>query len=134
MPPFFQVLQQCHSVHHELWVILMFGYSTLLTLLMVFLTILTRKIKCGHYKDSKEINLLVATLILTVYTFASLRFIFQHISEPTLSRLVYNIGTLTIVVLCQVILILPKIVPLVLHNYRNQLLTWKRTTQPQIEH
>ena len=36
VPPFSRyILQQCHSVHHELWVILMFGYSTLLTLLMV---------------------------------------------------------------------------------------------------
>ena len=81
VPPFFQVLQQCHSVHHELGDILMFGYSILLTLLMVLLTILTRKIKCNHYKDSKKINLLVTILILTVYTFAPLHVVYipRHI-------------------------------------------------------
>ena len=128
------VVQRCHSMHHELWVIPIFGYSTLLTLIMVLLAILTKKIKRIHYKDSKKIKLLVATLILTVYTFVPLWFIFQGISEPNLSRLVYNIGTLIIVVLCQVILILSKTVPLVLCNYHNQLLTWKGSTQLQTEH
>ena len=128
------VVQRCHSMHHELWVIPIFGYSTLLTLIMVLLAVLTRKIKRIHCKDSKKIKLLVATLILTVYTFVPLWFIFQGISEPNLSRLVYNIGTLTIVVLCQVILILSKTVPLVLCNYHNQLLTWKGSTQLQTEH
>ena len=119
VPPFFQTVQQCHSMYHGYWIILTFGYSTFLALIMVLLAILTRKIKRDDYKDSKKINLLVAALILDVYTFAPLWFIFQGMDALVFSRLMYNIGTLMAVVLCQVLLILPKTVPLVLRHYQS---------------
>ena len=58
VPPFIQVVQQCWSVYQGFWVILTFGYSTLLSLIMVLLAILTRKIKRGDYKDSKYLFVL----------------------------------------------------------------------------
>jgi hypothetical protein len=86
---------------------------------MVLLAILTRKIKRDDYKDSKKINLLVGALILDVYTFAPLWFIFRSMAAPLLSWLVYNIATLTAAVLCQVLLLLPKTMPLVIRNYQS---------------
>ena len=63
VPPFIQIVQQCRSVRHGFWIFLAIGYSTLLSLVMVLLAILTRKIKRRDYKDSKKINLLVGALI-----------------------------------------------------------------------
>ena len=123
VPPFFRAVQRCNCMYHGYWIILTFGYSTLLTLIMVLLAILTRKIKRDNYKDSKKINLLVAALILDVYTITPLWFSFQRMDAPIMSRLKYNIGTLNAAVLCQVLLILPKTVPLVLRHYQSRLLT-----------
>ena len=139
VPPFFQVAQRCQSKYHLYWVILTFGYSTLLTLIMVLIAILTRKIKRGDYKDSKKINILVVALILDFYILAPLWFIFQGMGASVLSRLAYNVGTLIAAVLCQVLLILPKTVPLVVRNYQSRLITtWREITQSQtgtlIEH
>jgi hypothetical protein len=134
VPPFVQVVQQCRSVYHGYWVILTFGYSTLLCLVMILLAILTRKIKRGDFKDSKKINLLVATLILDVSIFVPLWFILRGLAAPNLSRLAYNIATLIAAVLCQVLLLLPKTVPLVIRNYRGRLLTtWREITRSQTE-
>ena len=86
---------------------------------MVLLAVLTRKIKRDDYKDSKKINILVAALILAACIIISLWFIFQGIAAPVLSMLTYNVGTLIVAVLCQVLLILPKTVPLVVRNCQN---------------
>ena len=120
VPPFIQVVQECHSMYQGFWVILTFGYSTLLLLIMVLLAIMTRKIKRGDYKDSKKINLLVGALALDVYILVPLWFILQG---PILRWLAYTFGTLIAAVLCQVLLLLPKTVPLVVRNYQDQRLT-----------
>jgi gamma-aminobutyric acid type B receptor len=134
VPPFIEVVQRCQSVYHGYWVFLTIGYSTLLTMIMVLLAILTRKIKRDDYKDSKKINLLVGALFLDVYTFAPLWFILRGLAAPLLSWLVYNIGTLIAAVLCQVLLLLPKTVPLVIRNYRGRLLTtWREITRSQTD-
>ena len=134
VPPFIQVVQRCQSKHHLYWIILTFGYSTLLTLIMVLIAILTRKIKRGDYKDSKKINILVVALILDFYILAPLWFIFQGMDASVLSRLAYNAGTLIAAVLCQVLLILPKTVPLVVRNYQSRFITtWREITQSQTE-
>ena len=123
VPPFFQVVQECQSKQYGSWIVLTFGFSTFLALIMVLLAILTRKIKRGDYKDSKKINILVATLSLDVCICAPLWIIFRSVTATILSRLVYNVATILAAVLCQVLLILPKTLPLVVRNYRNRFLT-----------
>ena len=129
VPPFIQVVQQCRSMYHGFWVILTFGYSTLLSLMMVLLAILTRKIKREDYKDSKKINILVSALILDVYILVPLWFILRAMAAIILSKLAYNFGAFLAAVLCQALLLLPKTVPLVARNYQGQLreITGSRT-------
>ena len=116
VPPFFRVIQECQSEYHNLWLAILFGYSIILGLVMVLLAILTRKIKRKNYKDSKKINILVAALIVDTCIGVPLWIIFRSVAATVLSRLAYNIGTIMAAVLCQVILILPKIVPLVVRK------------------
>ena len=118
IPPCLRVIQECQSKHPVIWLTLLFGYSVILTLVMVLLAVLTRKIKRKNYKDSKKINILAAALIVDVCITATLWIMFQSIAATTLSRLAYNIGTITAAVLCLVILILPKIVPLLVSKYQ----------------
>ena len=120
VPPFFRVIQECQSNYHNIWLMVVFGYSIILGLVMVLLAVLTRKIKRKNYKDSKKINILVAALIVDTCIGVPLWIIFRNVDATILSRLAYNIGTITAAVLCQVILILPKIVPLVVRKCQCQ--------------
>ena len=97
-----------------------FGYSIILGFIMVVLTIMTKKIKRKNYRDSEKINILVATLIIDTSIGVPLWIMFQNIAAAILSRLAYNIGTIVATVLCQVILILPKILPLVVRKCQCQ--------------
>ena len=87
IPPFFRVIQECQSAQHNIWLALLFGYSTILGLVMVLLAVLTRKIKRRDYKDSKKINILAAALILNVCIGEPLWIIFQSAAATILSRL-----------------------------------------------
>ena len=118
VPPFVRVIQECQSNYHNLWLLFMFGYSIVLGFVMVVLAIMTRKIKRKNYKDSKKINILVAALIIDTCIGVPLWIMFRNIAAAILSRLVYNIGTIVAAVLCQVILILTKILPLVVRKYQ----------------
>ena len=119
VPPFIQVKQECRSRGGQgFWLIPLFSYSVFLGLIMVLLAVLTRKIKRKDYKDSKKINILVVALIINASIFSPLWIVFRIISATILSRLAYNIGTMACALLCQVLLILPKTVPLVTRNFQ----------------
>jgi hypothetical protein len=118
VPPFYRVIQECQSVHSNIWLIILYGYSVILAIVMVLLAVVTRKIKRKHYKDSKKINVLVAALIIDFSIVAPLWIIFRNVAPTILRRLVYNISTTMIAILCQIILILPKILPLLIPKYQ----------------
>ena len=132
VPPFFRVVQECQTDHYNIgiWLTLAFGYSTILALVMVLLAVLTRKIKRSDYKDSKKINILVSALILNMCICVPLWIIFRNAASPILSRLAYNVATMIAAVLCQVLLILPKTVPLIVRNSAGiNLDTWRELTR-----
>jgi gamma-aminobutyric acid type B receptor len=120
VPPFFRVIQECQSNYHNIWLLVLFGYSIILGLVMVLLAVLTRKIKRRNYKDSKKINILVAALIVDTCIGVPLWIMFRSIASTILSRLSYNIGTIVAAFLCQMILILPKTLPLIVRKYRSR--------------
>ena len=95
-----------------------------LALVTVLLVILTRKIKRRDFKDTKKINILVGALIFDLCVFLPLWAILRLIDYATLSRVAYSVGITLAAFLCQVFLILPKIMPLVLNDCRC-LKTWK---------
>ena len=97
-----------------------FGYSIILGLVSVLLAVLTGKIKRKDYKDSKKIIILVAALIVNTCITVPLWIIFRNVAATIMSRLTFNISTITGAVLCQVILILPKIVTLIVRKCRCQ--------------
>jgi MFS family permease len=118
VPPFFRVIQECQSNYHNIWLLVIFGYSIILGLVLVLLAVLTRKIERKDYKDSKKINILVVSLIVDTCIAVPLWSIFRIIAFTILSQLVQTIGIIVAAVLCQVILILPKILPLAVHKCR----------------
>jgi gamma-aminobutyric acid type B receptor len=120
VPPFFRIIQECQSNNHSIWLLVVFGYSIILGLVMILLAVLTRKIERKDYKDSKKINILVVALIVNTCIGVPLWSIFRIIPFTILSRLAQTIAIIVAAVLCQIILILPKILPLVVHKCRRR--------------
>ena len=116
VPPYFLVRETCQSNHLRVWIVAVFGYSIILMFIMVLLAVLTRKVKQSDFKDSKKINTLVVTLAFNICISVTLWILLRLIDATNLSRVAYGIGTMTAAELCQVFLILPKILPLVLHS------------------
>ena len=124
VPPHFLVRQGCQNKHLVIWITLQYTYSTALAFIMVLLAILTRKIKRGDFKDTKKINILVGALVSDMCICLTLWAVLRLVDSTTLSRVAYSVGITLAAFLCQVFLILPKTVPLVLRKCRC-LNTWK---------
>ena len=118
VPPFFQVTQVCWSKHDNVWHFSLIGYSAILMSFMVLLAVLTRKIKRRDYKDSKKINILVVAITLDISFGMSLWLIFRSNGDTLLAGLVFSFSITVVAVLCQVILFLPKILPLVVQCHK----------------
>lgn len=125
VPPYVHVTQSCQSKHLGIWISLQFGYSTALGLVMVLLAIMTRKIRRGNFKDSKEINMLVIALLLDAFLTMPLWIVLRISGATILSQLAYIVGTLLAAFFGQAFLILPKIGPLVLVKIQ-RMKAWKQ--------
>ena len=116
VPPYYQVSEQCYARHLGIWLGLHFGYSAILMLIMVLLAILTRNIKREYFKDSKKINTLVMALVFDLWIFMPMWLILRLVGAIIPSRLAYCFGALIASLLCQVFLIMPKVLPLMLQK------------------
>ena len=120
VPPFILVTEKCDSNYLEIWLLVFSIYTIALMFIMALLAVLTRKIKQGNFKDSKKINILVIALVFNTVISVTLWFILGRSGATILSRLANGMGTLLAAFFCQVFLILPKILPLVLPNCHYQ--------------
>ena len=115
-PPYILVAQQCHSRHLELWIGINFAYSFLLLSILTLLAVMTRKIKRDHFNDTKKINTLTAVFIVHLSASLLLWFVLRIAGFTILSKVMYTLSSMLTAVFCQVFLIAPKIVPLVLQR------------------
>ena len=116
VPPYYQVSEQCYSRHLGIWLGLHFGYSTILMLTMALLAILTRNIKREYFKDSKKINTLVMALVFDLWISMPMWLILRLVGAIIPSRVAYCFGALIASLLCQVFLVWPKVLPLMLQK------------------
>ena len=110
-PPHYLVVQKCYSNHLTWWVAIVFGYSAVLFLPMLYVAILTRKIKRREFKDSKKICILVAILFILIWIGTALWFVLREVGAYIASKIVYSVGFSIVVIICQVFLFVPKIIP-----------------------
>lgn len=110
-PPHYVVVQKCYSNHLTWWVAFVFGYTAVLFLPMIFVAILTRKIKRREFKDSKKICALVAILFILVWIGPVLWFVLREVGAHVASKIVYSISFSMVAIICQVFLFVPKIIP-----------------------
>ena len=125
VPPYILVTSKCRSNYLELWTGILFGYSSLLLLIMVILAAMTRKIDRKHFNDSKTICKLVFLLVINMCIVGSVWFIFYYTDATNARILVFNLGSMVPVILCQALLILPRIYLLIKHSYNDHFTSLK---------
>ena len=97
----------------------MFAYLAMFLLLILFLTIRTRKIEYDNFKDTKKINIFIAfVFIITALGSASVTVLILREKEPE-GYVVLTVSLLILPIACQLVLFLPKILPTILSHIRN---------------
>ena len=122
VPPYWLVRQQCEANYLNIWIAFLSGYSLVLLVTLVVLAFMTRNIKRKHFNESKKISTLSGVLVCFFSITWALWILLRLIDASILSKVVYSLGTMLTALFCQVFLILPKVVPLVLHKKRRHVL------------
>ena len=122
VPPYWLVRQQCEANYLNIWIAFLGGYSLVLLATLVVLAFMTRNIKRKHFNESKKISTLSGVLVCILSINWALWILLRLIDASILSKVVYSLGTMLTALFCQVFLILPKVVPLVLHKKRRHVL------------
>ena len=113
--PYFEINQICVSKKGIIWVLLGIGRSFLLFFVVAILAIKTRKIRRENFKDTKKVNAYIAYLLLLSLAIYPISFVSR--SRTLISvLLVLSLGS--IVVFCQLLLFVPKVVPPLLRALR----------------
>ena len=111
-PPFYKVIQKCHSRHHGIWIITCLLYTAIIGGILAFVAFKTRKIRHKDFKDTKKINALIVTLFMSITIVTSLWAILRTTDYLNLSKVLLAILYLLLPVFCQMYLFFPKTMPL----------------------
>lgn len=109
-PPYYMVIQKCHCEYFGMWYALTFLYTGMLFTVLLLVAFNTRKIKRANFKDTKKVNLLIATLI-GVIIFSSSGWAILRFIENNASKAIVSIGFALTAILCQSFLLVPKVIP-----------------------
>ena len=109
-PPYYMVIQTCHCEYFGMWYALAFLYTGTLFTVLLLVAFNTRKIKRANFKDTKKVNLLIATLI-SVIIFSCTGWAILRFVENNASKAIVSIGFALTAVLCQSFLLVPKVIP-----------------------
>ena len=111
IPPYYLVLQSCHSDYHGLWLTVAFLYTVVLLILLFLLAIKTCGINRKDFKDTKKTILMVicqlVILVIGCLLWGILRGVGQKIASYTSLILGYTISVFVV----QISLFLPKLFP-----------------------
>ena len=112
----YSVVQQCESEYYSLWLVLIYGYSAIIGLILVGASIKTRKIKQENFKDTKKISILFTSIIFLALICGPLWGVLRLIGNSVASKIVIGLTYCMIALLSEVFLFLPKILPAILRQ------------------
>ena len=127
----YEIAQQCESEYYFIWLLLVYGYSTAIGLVLVGASIKTRKIKQENFKDTKKINILITSLIFMALVCGSLWGVLRLIGNSIASKIVIGLVYCMIALLSEVFLFLPKILPAIFRQFN--ICTKPRKMRPHTE-
>ena len=116
--------KQCLSDHLTIWLPLLVIYIILLFLVLAIVAVKSRKIRQINFKDTKKVNMFVFCLFFDILLPLSFWWLLGNLGTSVpyyIGAIPLHIGHFGIVLLCQLLLIAPKLViPLSRHLKRRQ--------------
>ena len=109
-PPYIEVTLYCYSNYFEVWTILILSEIGILMLVVAFLAFKTRKIRMKHFKDTKKVNAFLFMNILLICVGIPFWWVLRTVNDSSSSVFPY-IGYAGVAILCQLLLIAPKVIP-----------------------
>ena len=111
-PPYYSVVQQCHSRDSYIWISISLIYTAALEGALALLAFKTRKIKRRDFKDTKKINAFIVNSFVAITFIIPLWGILRLTGNANMSRILLSFLFLQIPMSCQVCLFCPKTIPL----------------------
>ena len=124
-----KIVQQCESRMQAVWLVIIYGYSGLLALALIAVSIKTRKIKRGNFKDTKKISTLIAILIYVTIVIGALWGVLRVSGNSTASKVTLGLAYCVVPLLCEMFLFFPKLIPPIQRQLRSG-----RPTSTQVTH
>ena len=101
-PPYYEVIQHCHSNHFVVWVGITITYTAILIGFLAFVSYKTRKIRRKDFKNTKKINVLLSVVVISMAVLLPLWWVFRSVGNTVMSRVVIVSLYLIIPMSCQV--------------------------------
>ena len=119
LPPYYEVVQQCHCRYLPYWVSSVLLYSGIILALLLLIAFKTRKIERENFKDTKKVNACILCLVILISLSAPLWWVLRVINQPIASKLIIGAAYGMAAVLCQLFLLAPKTIPPFLRHVRS---------------
>ena len=111
-PGFIIIEQRCKSDYAFVWFLLLLVYSLILSIAIVTVAIISRKIRLAQFKDTKKVNFLIFTILFIGISGLAYSSIFASIREYFfVSTYILYFGHIVIAFLCPITLFVPKVWP-----------------------
>jgi hypothetical protein len=111
-PSFIVVEQRCYSKQILLWFCILYLNIEGLAVILIIVAVKTRKIHRENFKDTKKVNAFIFILLIVIYVISAQWLIFRSIGvKKGYASIPLHIGHVIIVVSCQGLLFIPKILP-----------------------
>lgn len=111
-PSYTKVEQRCYSKQLLLWFCILYLNIEGLVLVLIIVAVKTRKIRRENFKDTKKVNAFIFILLIVIYIISAQWFIFRSIGvKKGYASIPLHIGHIIVVVSCQGLLFIPKILP-----------------------
>ena len=114
----YEIVQLCESEYYYIWLVLVYGYSAIIGLVLIGASWKTRKVKRENFKDTKKITILLTSLLFIVLVCGTLWVILRLIGDSIASKLVIGLAYCMFALLSEVFLFLPKILPASLRQFK----------------
>ena len=121
----YQIVQQCASQYYSLWLVLIYGYSAVIALILIAVAIITRKIKQENFKDTKKVSILMSTILFMAVVSGSVWAVLRLSDDSIASKVIIGLAYCLIAMLCEVFLFLPKILPPLLRQFKSAVVVHK---------
>ena len=111
-PRYTEVEQRCYSKQLLLWFCILYLNIEGLSLVLIIIAVKTRKIHRENFKDTKKVNAFIFILLIVIYVINVQWLILRSIGvRKGYSSIPLHISHVVVVVSCQALLFIPKILP-----------------------